>query len=102
MKIAVIENHYIRDVAVFRDLETAQAFLNRGMFPGAAEVVGCPYGYGIGDLYENGVFTKADGTTPALEPELPPAQPVPSTEDDLLAMAVDHEYRLTLLELGVI
>ena len=26
----------------------------------------------------------------------------PSIEDDLMSMAVDHEYRLTLLELGVI
>lgn len=26
----------------------------------------------------------------------------PSTESDLLDMTVDHEYRLTLLELGVI
>ena len=26
----------------------------------------------------------------------------PTTEEDLMAMAVDHEYRLTLLELGVI
>lgn len=26
----------------------------------------------------------------------------PSTESDLLDMTIDHEYRLTLLELGVI
>lgn len=33
----------------------------------------------------------------------PEPQPEPpTTEDDLLSMAVDHEYRLTLLELGVI
>ena len=28
-------------------------------------------------------------------------KPVPSAEADLLSMAVDHEYRLTLLEIGV-
>jgi len=28
-------------------------------------------------------------------------KPTPSTEADLLSMAVDHEYRLTILELGV-
>lgn len=27
--------------------------------------------------------------------------PVPSAEEDVAAMLVDHEYRLTLLELGV-
>lgn len=30
---------------------------------------------------------------------LPP--PEPTAQDDLLALAIDHEYRLTLLELGV-
>lgn len=27
--------------------------------------------------------------------------PAPTTEEDLMSMAIDHEYRLTLLELGV-
>lgn len=27
--------------------------------------------------------------------------PVPTAESDLMDMAVDHEYRITLLELGV-
>jgi hypothetical protein len=35
----------------------------------------------------------------AEEAALPP--PTPSAQDDLLSMTVDHEYRLTLLELGV-
>lgn len=34
--------------------------------------------------------------------EEPEASTEPTTEDDLLAMAVDHEYRITLMELGVI
>jgi len=29
-------------------------------------------------------------------------KPEPTATDDLMALAVDHEYRLTLLELGVI
>lgn len=39
-----------------------------------------------------------------LDGEDPPVLPVPepTTEDDLLSMAIDHEYRLVLLELGVI
>jgi hypothetical protein len=33
--------------------------------------------------------------------EKPPIpSPTPSAQDDLLSMTVDHEYRLTLLELG--
>mgnify|MGYP004490706975 FL=1 len=36
-----------------------------------------------------------DGTVP--EPETP----APAVEDDLAALMVDHEYRITLLELGV-
>ena len=32
----------------------------------------------------------------------PDHEPEPSLESDLLDMTVDHEYRLTLLELGVI
>lgn len=39
------------------------------------------------------------------EGDAPPVPPIPptleDTESDLLGMAVDHEYRLTLLELGV-
>jgi len=31
----------------------------------------------------------------------PPAEPEPSTENDLMNLSIDHEYRLTLLELGV-
>ena len=37
--------------------------------------------------------------------EMPPKQPVVkknSTQDDTDAMLVDHEYRLTMLELGVV
>ena len=38
----------------------------------------------------------------ALEkPNIPKAEPEPSAQDDTDAMMVDHEYRLTLLELGV-
>ena len=44
------------------------------------------------------VVTMTAGTVP--EPE-PGPEPEPSEADDLAAMTVDHEYRLTLLELGV-
>lgn len=31
----------------------------------------------------------------------PIQEPIPTEEDDLMAMTIDHEYRITLLELGV-
>lgn len=42
-------------------------------------------------IYTNGVVTDCEDTTP--EPE--------DIETDIMSMTVDHEYRLTLLELGV-
>lgn len=48
---------------------------------------------------EDGVLTAvAQGTIPEPEPE---PEPEPTAQDDTDAMLVDHEYRLTLLELGV-
>lgn len=46
---------------------------------------------------EDGFLTDVewDGT------EKPEVVPVPTAQDDTDAMLVDHEYRLTLLELGV-
>ncbi len=35
------------------------------------------------------------------EPEPAPTPPEPTEEDDVNGMLVDHEYRLTLLELGI-
>lgn len=49
----------------------------------------------------NGVITVTNwtpGTIPEPEPE---PTPEPTAQDDTDAMMVDHEYRLTLLELGV-
>ena len=40
----------------------------------------------------------AQGEIPTPEPE---PDPGPTAEDDLLEMAIDHEYRITLLELGL-
>jgi len=37
----------------------------------------------------------------SLPAEEPAAEPVPAEEEDRDAMLIDHEYRLTLLELGV-
>lgn len=45
--------------------------------------------------YENGEFIHDPEPTPEPQPTEPTA------EEDTLSMIVDHEYRLTLLELGV-
>ena len=52
-----------------------------------------------------GVETDGDGQitalTPGVVPEPEPITPMPTEADDTNALLVDHEYRLTLLELGV-
>jgi hypothetical protein len=51
-------------------------------------------------IFEGGQLASVvQGEIPAPAPSPDPA---PTTEEDLMAMGVDHEYRLTLLELGVI
>lgn len=57
---------------------------------------------GYCDLELNEDGTEVVAFTPLEITFTPEEEPEPTTEDDLLAMAVDHEYRLTLLELGVI
>lgn len=47
-------------------------------------------GFGIGDYFDG---TKWSHSNPAYD--------AAQQEKDLLSMAIDHEYRLTLLELGV-
>ena len=46
-------------------------------------------------------YLEGEDPPPLPEPILEPEQ-VPTLADDLMTMAVDHEYRLTILELGVI
>lgn len=98
MRYARIEDGVIQEILLARGEEELIALSELGVFPDHALFVPCPEGYSLGDLYEEGTFRKADGTEPSVFPE--PA-PVPTLEDDLMAMAIDHEYRLTLLELGV-
>ena len=79
MKYAIVENGVCINVIMAKaDFATAI---------GAVEL---PDGYGIGDTYIDGEWS---------HPE--PPEPEPTAADDLEAMAIDHEYRLTLLELGL-
>ena len=50
--------------------------------------------------YENGVLMLTNEPEPELLPELEPIDPTPTVEQDLMALSIDHEYRITLLELG--
>ena len=51
-------------------------------------------------VWENGAVRETTAEEKEEELLAMPKQ-VPSAEADLLSMAVDHEYRLTLLEIGV-
>lgn len=51
-------------------------------------------------VWENGAVREATAEEKEMELSSFP-KPTPSAEADLLSMAVDHEYRLTLLEIGV-
>ena len=56
------------------------------------------YGLTIGDYWNGTNWTRnVDGEQVVLEP----VGDEPSEADDTAAMLVDHEYRLTLLELGL-
>ena len=48
----------------------------------------------------DGVMT-VTSWTPCEMPEIPEVKEEPTAQDDTDAILVDHEYRLTLLELGV-
>ncbi|MEQ2456399.1 toxin-antitoxin system toxin subunit [Flavonifractor hominis] len=63
--------------------------------PDLEETIWACGGYGTPEILD-GVLT---GFTPGQSPQ--PVQPEHTLQDDVDAMLVDHEYRLTLLELGV-
>lgn len=49
----------------------------------------------------NGVMTVTKWTPGVMPEPEPEPEPEPTAQDDTDAMIVDHEYRLTLLELGL-
>lgn len=72
--------------AVIRDGRCVNIVEATEDYASASGLVMCSAGFGIGDWHDGKSWTHDE--------------PV-SGEADLLAMAVDQEYRLTLLELGV-
>ena len=69
MNIAVLNNGLCTQIAVFDDIETAETFLNLGVWPGATHVIEMSEGYGIGDTYIDGVWKKGEPPEPEPEPE---------------------------------
>ena len=69
------------------------------VIPDDMETPNLPYGdIEVEDI--DGVPT-VTSWTPREMPEVPEAEAEPTAQEDTEAMLVDHEYRLTLLELGV-
>ena len=51
------------------------------------------------------LICKPDGTQTLVERELPELEytaPEPTAQDDTDSLLIDHEYRITLLELGLV
>lgn len=51
--------------------------------------------------WNNGVLVLTNKKAPEPEPTPEHVQEEPTEEDDTASMLIDHEYRLTLLELGI-
>lgn len=90
MNVGIIKSGSCANVCIFADLQTAQAFLAGGVWPGAESVVTLPDGYGIGDSYDGTSWTKA----PIPEPPAAPIAPLSDAEELIL----DHEERIIVLE----
>lgn len=79
MTIAVIKDGKCIHMCVFDDMVIARNFLSAGVWPGASDVLEAADGYGIGDSYADGVWTKA----PSEKPE--PTEPTPTLSERLAA-----------------
>ena len=59
--VGIIKDGICQDVAIFRDIETASAFLESGTWPRADSVVILPEGYGIGDSFNGEDWASSPG-----------------------------------------
>lgn len=82
MNIAVIKDGKCINMCVFDDMVIARNFLSAGVWPGASDVLEAADGYGIGDSYADGVWTKAPSEVP--EP-IEPMEPTPTLSERLAA-----------------
>lgn len=94
MTYAVKKNDFIVNMIVAHSSQVEEL----GTALGAELIDPKKYGLTIGDYWNGTNWTRnVDGEQVVLEP----VGDEPSEEDDTAAMLVDHEYRLTLLELGL-
>lgn len=70
------------------------------LIPDDMETPNFPFGTVEADSV-NGVMTVTKWTAGENPPEPPTPEPEPSEEEDLSAMVVDHELRLSMLEMGL-
>jgi len=70
----VLASGVVVDVAVFREIEMAWAFVAAGVWPGADAVAELPEGFGVGDLFDGETWTKGpqEPDEPDPGPEPPP------------------------------
>lgn len=98
MNIAIIKDMTCIDIAVFDDIETAQQFLDDGVWPEADSIAELPDGYGIGDSYDGYVWTEK----PEPEPDPgPDTDPEPEETDDL-TLQVEYQRKLIDTMLGAL
>ena len=71
--VAIIKNSVVMSTSVYKDLEEARQLLAAGAWD-ADDVCELPEGYGIGDIYKDGIWEKAP------QPEQP-EKPVPGLSD---------------------
>jgi len=95
MKIALINGGSVGDIAEFDSLSLAQVMAaNMGLIAAPVDDLPITIGdvYMGGRFYRNGEALPVDATTAHLE----------ATVADMAEILVDQEYRLILLELGVV
>jgi len=85
MNIAIIKDGICKDSATFGNIETAKAFLERGVWD-ADSVVELPKGYGIGDSFDGATWTKAES------PEVEEESETPISEAETLMLAITELY----------
>lgn len=71
------------------------------VIPDDVETKNFPFGVPSID-YDHGVPTVVCWSPGVLPEPGPTPEPEPTAQDDTDAMLIDHEYRLTLLELGLV
>lgn len=83
----IIEDEDAEPLTTTRTIEEAVAEIKSTLVPVVYDdVVSCPDGFGQGDIYENGAWSK---------------EPAPVAEPTIEDYLVDLDYRVSMVELGL-